>query len=66
MPELVLDYDYHTGAPELDATALEVRRLRRQADDLASCGSGPDRGPGILYTPCAERIPGQARWYQCR
>ena len=36
MPELVLDYDYHTGDPELDATALEVRRLRRQADDLAA------------------------------
>ena len=36
MPELVLDYDYHTGDPELDSTALEVRRLRRQADDLAA------------------------------
>lgn len=36
MPELALDYDYHTGDPELDATALEVRRLRRQADDLAA------------------------------
>ena len=36
MPELVLDYDYHTGDPDLDATALEVRRLRRQADDLAA------------------------------
>src|SRR5436190_22252764 len=36
MPEVVLDYDYHTGDPELDATALEVRRLRRQADDLAA------------------------------
>jgi DNA-binding NarL/FixJ family response regulator len=36
MPELVLDYDYHTGDPELDATALEVRRLRRQADGLAA------------------------------
>lgn len=36
MPELVLDYDYHTGDPELDVTALEVRRLRRQADDLAA------------------------------
>ena len=36
MPELVLDYDYHTGDPELDATALEVRHLRRQADDLAA------------------------------
>jgi hypothetical protein len=36
MPELVLDYDYHTGDPDLDATALEVRRLRRQADDLTA------------------------------
>src|SRR6266487_6589188 len=36
MPQLVLDYDYHTGDPELDATALRVRRLRRQADDLAA------------------------------
>src|SRR5215831_3173079 len=39
MPELVLDYDYHTGDPELDATALEVRRLRRQADDLATAAA---------------------------
>ena len=36
MPGLVLDYDYHTGDPELDVTALEVRRLRRQADELAA------------------------------
>jgi DNA-binding NarL/FixJ family response regulator len=36
VPELVLDYDYHTGDPGLDATALEVRNLRRQADDLAA------------------------------
>jgi hypothetical protein len=36
MPDLVLDYDYHTGDPDLDATALAVRRLRRQADDLAA------------------------------
>jgi Homeodomain-like domain-containing protein len=36
MPGLVLDYDYHTGDPDLDATALEVRRLRRQADELAA------------------------------
>jgi predicted RNase H-like HicB family nuclease len=35
-PELVLDYDYHTGDPELDTTALEVRRLRQQADELAA------------------------------
>jgi hypothetical protein len=36
MPELVIDYDYHTGDPELDSAAVEVRRLRRQADDLAT------------------------------
>jgi hypothetical protein len=36
MPELILDYDYHTGDPELDITALEVRRLRQQADELAA------------------------------
>jgi hypothetical protein len=36
MPKLVLDYRYDTGDPELDATALEVRRLRRQADELAA------------------------------
>jgi predicted RNase H-like HicB family nuclease len=36
MPELVIDYDYHTGDPELDTTAMEVRRLRREADELAA------------------------------
>jgi predicted RNase H-like HicB family nuclease len=36
MPELVIDYDYHTGDPELDATAAEVRRLRRRADQIAA------------------------------
>ena len=36
MPGLVLDYRYDTGDPELDATAREVRRLRRQADELAA------------------------------
>ena len=36
MPGLVLDYSYDTGDPVLDATALEVRRLRRQADELAA------------------------------
>ena len=46
MPELVLDYDYHTGDPELDATALEVRRLRRQADDLP-----PPRPPAPAGRP---------------
>ena len=36
MPGLVLDYRYDTGDPDLDATAVEVRRLRRQADELAA------------------------------
>jgi DNA-binding NarL/FixJ family response regulator len=36
MPELVIDYDYHTGDPELDASAVEVRRLRQQANELAA------------------------------
>jgi predicted RNase H-like HicB family nuclease len=39
MPELVLDYDYHTGDPELDTTALEVRRLRQQADELTAAAA---------------------------
>jgi hypothetical protein len=40
MPDLVLDYDYHTRDPDLDATALEVRRrLRRQADELAAAAA---------------------------
>lgn len=36
MAELVIDYDYHTGDPELDTTTLEVRRLRREADELTA------------------------------
>ncbi|MHB1592567.1 MAG: hypothetical protein ACYCO9_07195 [Streptosporangiaceae bacterium] len=36
IPGLVVDYRYDTGDPELDATALEVRRLRRQADEPAA------------------------------
>ena len=36
MPELVIDYDYHTGDPELDTTTVEVRRVRRQANELAA------------------------------
>lgn len=39
MPELVIDYDYHTGDPDLDTTAMEVRRLRQQADDLAAAAA---------------------------
>jgi hypothetical protein len=36
MPGLVLEYGYHTGSTDLDATVLEVRHLRRQADELAT------------------------------
>ena len=36
MPSLVLDYEYHTGDARLDATAREVRQLRREADELAA------------------------------
>jgi len=39
MPELVIDYDYRTGDPELDITAVEIRRLRRQADELAAAAT---------------------------
>src|SRR5712691_879725 len=36
MHGLVLAYDYHTGDEDLDATALELRQLRRQAGELAA------------------------------
>jgi DNA-binding NarL/FixJ family response regulator len=39
MPDIVIDCDYHTGDPDLDTTALEVRRLRRQADELAAAAA---------------------------
>jgi predicted RNA binding protein YcfA (HicA-like mRNA interferase family) len=39
MPDIEIDYDYHTGDPDLDTTALEVRRLRRQADELAAAAA---------------------------
>jgi DNA-binding NarL/FixJ family response regulator len=39
MPGLRLDFVYRTGDPELDRTALEVRRLRRQADELAAAAA---------------------------
>ena len=39
MPGLALDYDYQTGDPELDATALEVRRLRRETDEIAAAAT---------------------------
>jgi DNA-binding CsgD family transcriptional regulator len=39
MPDLVLDYEYHTGDPSLDAAAHEVRQLRRQADEIAAAAT---------------------------
>ena len=39
MPGLALEFDYRTGDPDLDTTALEVRRLRRQAGELAATAS---------------------------
>ncbi len=39
MPSLVLDYEYHTGDASLDATALEIRQIRRQADELAAAAA---------------------------
>jgi DNA-binding NarL/FixJ family response regulator len=39
MPGLSLEYDYRTGDPDLDVTALEVRRLRREADELAAAAA---------------------------
>jgi predicted RNase H-like HicB family nuclease len=36
MPELVIDYDYHTGDRELDMAAAQVRSLRREADELSA------------------------------
>jgi DNA-binding CsgD family transcriptional regulator len=39
MPSLVLDYEYHTGDASLDATAREVRQLRREADELAAAAA---------------------------
>jgi DNA-binding NarL/FixJ family response regulator len=39
MPSLVLDYEYHTGDASLDASAQEVRQLRRQADEIAAAAA---------------------------
>jgi hypothetical protein len=39
MPGLVLDYEYHTGDASLDATALEIRQTRRQAEKLAAAAA---------------------------
>lgn len=39
MPDLVLDYEYHTGDAHLDAAAREVRQLRRQADEITAAAT---------------------------
>ena len=39
MPSLMLEYEYHTGDPSLDAATQEVRRLRRQADEVAAAAA---------------------------
>ncbi len=39
MRDLALEYDYHTGDPELDTSTSEVRHLRRQADELATAAA---------------------------
>ena len=39
MPDLVLEWDYRTGDPEVDAAAAEVRALRSQADRLAAAAT---------------------------
>lgn len=39
MPDLVLDYECHTGDASLDAAAREVRQLRRQADEIAAAAT---------------------------
>jgi DNA-binding NarL/FixJ family response regulator len=39
IPGLSLDYVYRTGDPDLDVTALEVRRLRREAGELAAAAT---------------------------
>jgi DNA-binding NarL/FixJ family response regulator len=36
MPDLVLEFEYHTGDASLDATTREVRQLRRRADEIAA------------------------------
>jgi DNA-binding NarL/FixJ family response regulator len=39
MPDLVLEFDYHTGDANLDATTREVRQLRRQADEITAAAA---------------------------
>jgi DNA-binding CsgD family transcriptional regulator len=39
MSGVALEYEYHTGDARLDATAREVRQLRRQADEMAAAAA---------------------------
>jgi DNA-binding NarL/FixJ family response regulator len=39
MPDLALEFEYHTGDATLDATTREVRQLRRQADEIAAAAA---------------------------
>jgi DNA-binding NarL/FixJ family response regulator len=48
MAGLGLDYRYDTGDPELDATALEVRRMRRQAAELAAAAAARTSEVAVL------------------
>jgi hypothetical protein len=50
MPGLSLEYDYRTGEPDLDVTALEVRRLRREADELAATAARTAQAVARLAT----------------
>jgi hypothetical protein len=39
MPRLRIDYRYHTGDPQVDLDAAEVRTLRARADELSAVAS---------------------------
>jgi DNA-directed RNA polymerase specialized sigma24 family protein len=49
VPGLRLDFLYHTGDPDLDSTALEVRRLRRQAGELAAAAAAARTGEVAVH-----------------
>lgn len=39
MPDLVLEFEYHTGDASLDATTREIRQLRRHAEEMAAAAA---------------------------
>src|ERR1700721_2295453 len=59
MPGLALEYDYQTGDPALDTTALEVRRLRREADEVT--GAATARTSQAAAQLAARGLSGRAR-----